>query len=238
MSTISAMTTSASRDHIPSNIVDLSNHMCIFALTRANGTLFDASSIQEEDIIEICVWFGHTHPKGVLWHSAIESVMQFHMTDKLQVIVCGVMKALMLCDEAIRVRTSPLSATHVRAYMAAVNGEPSGTQPPPSDGQGESHSSHSNPHPGGRTPQQLQANLGDLTDDELWQLMGDLCWEVALWELNAPPETPTNILEKSCGIWGSWCGWLGGHLSEKGNMGSPGATISNSCPCTKWRLEA
>ena len=73
----------------------------------------------------------------------------------------------MLHDEAIRVRTSPPSATHIRAYMAEVNGEPSSSQPPPSDGEEEPHSSPSNPHPGGRTLQQLQANLGDLADDEL-----------------------------------------------------------------------
>ena len=116
---------------------------CIFILTRADGTLFDASSIQEEDVVEICIQFGHTHPKGVLQYSTIESVILFHTVDELQVMVCGVMKASTLHEEAIRVRTSPPSATHVRAYMAAVNGEPSGTKPP-SEGEEEPHSSPSN----------------------------------------------------------------------------------------------
>ena len=93
--------------------------------------------------------------------------MLFHTTDELQVMMHGVVKAMMLHDEAIRVRTSPPSATHVRAYMAAVNGEPSGIQPPPSSGEEEPHLSPSNSHLGGRTPQHLQANLGDLTDNEL-----------------------------------------------------------------------
>ena len=122
MSTTSAMTASVARDHIPSNIADLSNHMCIFILTRGDGTLFDASSILEEDIIKICVRLGHTHPEGVLQYSAIESVMLFHTMDKLQIAVCGVVKALTLHDEAIRVRTSPPSATHMRAYVAVVMG--------------------------------------------------------------------------------------------------------------------
>ena len=71
------------------------------------------------------------------------------------------------------------SANHMQAYMAVVNGETSGTQSLPSNEEEEPHSSPSNPHPGVRTPQHLQANLGDLADHELQQLMQDLCWEVA-----------------------------------------------------------
>ena len=127
MSTTSAMTALAPRDCIPSDIADLSSHMCIFILTRDNGIPFDASSILEEDVIEICIWLGHKHPEGVLQYSAIESVMLFHTTDELQIMACWVMKALMLHDEAIIVRTSPPSAAHTRAYMAVVNGEPCGT---------------------------------------------------------------------------------------------------------------
>ena len=89
--------------------------MCIFILTRGDGTLFNMSSIQEEDVIKICIQLGHTHPKGVLQYSAIESVMLFHTADELPVMAWGVVKALMLHEEAIRVRTSPPSATHVRA---------------------------------------------------------------------------------------------------------------------------
>ena len=160
-----------------------------FQLTKGDGTLFDASSILEEDIIEICIWFGHTHLEGVLWYSAIESVMLFHTADESQIMVHGVVKASVLHEEAIRVRTSPPYAVHVRAYMTAETGEPSGTQPPPSDGEEEPHLSPSNHSPGGRTPQHLQVNLGDLMDNKLQQLMEELCREIALWELNAPPET-------------------------------------------------
>ena len=77
----------------------------------------------------------------------------------------GVVKALTLHDEA---------------YMAVVNGEPSGTQPLPSDGKEEPCLSPSNPHPGGRTLQQLQANLKDLADNELQQLMEELHREISL----------------------------------------------------------
>ena len=129
MSTTSAMTALVASDHIPSDVADLSNCMCIFVLTRGDDTPFDASSIQEEDIIKIGIWFGHTPPEGVLWYSAIKLVMLFHTLDKLQVMMHGIVKASMLHDKAIRIRASPPSTTHVRAYMAVVNGDPSAVQP-------------------------------------------------------------------------------------------------------------
>ena len=104
--------------------------------------------------------------------------------------MCRVVKASTLHEDAIRVRTSPPSATHVRAYMAVEMEEPSGTQPLPSNGEEEPHLSPSNHHLVGRTPQHLQANLGDLTDNELQQLMEELHREIALQELNAPPRNP------------------------------------------------
>ena len=124
----------------------------VFILTRGDGTPFNASSFLEEDVVKICIQLGHTHPEGVLQYSTTKSVMLFHTADKLQIMACGVVKASTLHDEAIRVRTSPPSATHMRAYMAVVGGEPSGTQPPPSDGEEEPNLSPSNYHPGGRTP--------------------------------------------------------------------------------------
>ena len=76
----------------------------------------------------------------------------------------------------------------VMAYMAVVNGESSGTQPPTPDREEGPQLSPNDLHPGGRTPHQLQVNLGNLADDGLWQLMKDLCWEVTLGKLNAPQE--------------------------------------------------
>ena len=127
MSTTSAMTASVARDHIPIDIADLSNHMCISILTNGDGTSFDASSILEEDINKIYIWLGHTHPEGILQYSTIVLVMLFYTVAELQIMGHGVVKASMLGEEAIRVRTSQPSATHMRAYIAAVNGEPSGT---------------------------------------------------------------------------------------------------------------
>ena len=44
----------------------------------------DASSISEEDIIELCMTKGHTHPLGVLHYLATESVILFGTTEDLK----------------------------------------------------------------------------------------------------------------------------------------------------------
>ena len=76
-----------------------------------------------------------------------------------------------LHEEATKVRTSSPSATHMSAYMVVVDGEPSGAQHQTLDREGNPQHSPHDCHPGGSTPHQLQANLGDLADDKLWQLM-------------------------------------------------------------------
>ena len=127
---------------------------------------------------------------GVLHYLVTKSIILFQLADDMQCTTCRAIKATVLCEEAIAIRVSPPSATHVRVYMAMVGGEPSRTQLPPSEGEEELHLPAGNPHLGGGTPQHFQADLGDLADDELCQLMEDLCWEVALCELNASPRSP------------------------------------------------
>ena len=52
----------------------------------------DASSISEEDIMEICVKRGHTHPLGVLCYSAMESIILSHTADELKCAIHGIVK--------------------------------------------------------------------------------------------------------------------------------------------------
>ena len=42
-----------------------------------DGTPFNVTSVMEEDIIEICIRLGHTHPMGVLCYSVTELVILF-----------------------------------------------------------------------------------------------------------------------------------------------------------------
>ena len=88
MSTTSSATASG-RDHdVPSGEVVFKNKMCLVMLTRRDGTPMDASSVTEEEIIEICITMGHIHPLGVLHYSTMESVVLFRLTDELQCATC------------------------------------------------------------------------------------------------------------------------------------------------------
>ena len=108
--------------------------------------------MSEEDIIEICVRLGHTHPVGVLNYSVRESIALFQQADDMQHATCRAIKAMVLCEEVIAARTSALSEMHVRAYMIVADGELSGTQPPFLEGEGEVHSPTGIPQPSGGTP--------------------------------------------------------------------------------------
>ena len=105
--------------------------------------------------------------------------MQFHTTDELQITTHVVMKATMLHDKPLELGLPHLLPPTSGCIWQQL-GEPSGTQPLPSDREEEPHLSPSNPNPDGKILQHLQANLGDLADNELCQLMEDLCQEVAL----------------------------------------------------------
>ena len=84
----------------------------------------DASSISEEDIMEICVKKGHTHPLGVLHYSAIESVILFHTADELMHVSCRIVELMELQDEAITVKAMAPSEAHITAYMTVWHLKP------------------------------------------------------------------------------------------------------------------
>ena len=73
---ITSCATASSRDcDVPSAKVIFRDKLCLVSITRRDDTLMDASSISEEDIVEICIMKGHTHPLGVLHYSTMESVV-------------------------------------------------------------------------------------------------------------------------------------------------------------------
>ena len=57
------MTALVACDHTPGEDSKLLNCMCVLAIARVDGTPLDATSIQEEDIVELCVEVGQAHPK-------------------------------------------------------------------------------------------------------------------------------------------------------------------------------
>ena len=90
----------------------------------------DASSILEEDIVEVCIQKGHTHPLGVLHYLAMESIILFSTTDDLDCVSCGLVDMTELHNEAITVQTmAPLQA-HVAAFTSVWH-----SKPPSGDGE-------------------------------------------------------------------------------------------------------
>ena len=56
----------------------------------------DASSISEEDIVEICITKGHTHPLGVLHYLPMESIILFSTTEDLNHVNHGLVDVMEL----------------------------------------------------------------------------------------------------------------------------------------------
>ena len=183
MSTTSSATASGRDCDVPSAEVIFWDKLCLVSITRRDDTLMDASSISEEDIIEICIMKGHTHPLGVLHYSAMESVVLLCSTEELQCTTHGIVKMMELQDEAITVRAMAPPEAHVMAYLATLHLNPS-------NGERELHTPPQQTPPSGGTLHCLQAELGDLSNHELPQLVEDLTQEIAQCRIDMPPSSP------------------------------------------------
>ena len=115
MSTTSPATASSRDLDVPFTEVIFKTNLCLVSLTRRDGTLMDASSVSEEDIIEICITKGHTHPLGLLHYSTMELVVLFCSTDELQCTTCRIVKAMEFWGEAITVKAMAPSEAHIKA---------------------------------------------------------------------------------------------------------------------------
>ena len=78
-----------------------------------DGTPMDASSISEEDILELCVKQGHTCPLGVLRYLAMESIILFSTAEDLHCASHGLVDVTELQDIAITVVTLAPTEAHM-----------------------------------------------------------------------------------------------------------------------------
>ena len=125
MSTITAL---VACDHSLGNDPGLLNCMCVLTIAMADGTPFDAGSLQGENIVELCVEVGQAHPKGVLWVLVMELVIAFQFSKEMLATGRLVTKATAWCNKPIKLHTHPPSPTHLRAYVTGKGTHPSGTQ--------------------------------------------------------------------------------------------------------------
>ena len=194
------------------------------SITRRDGTLMDASSILEEDIIELCVKRGHTHPLGMLHYSAVESVVLFLTTDNLKCVIRAILPGdTKLHDEAITVKTMAPTEAHMSAYATVWHAKPS-------KGGGRPCTPPQQTPTGGETLHCLHVELSDLNNHELHQLVTDLSQEFTCSvDWLCPPAAPSKWLGMPIRQPRAQRGWPRGHLSRRGRVGStetthPGAT--------------
>ena len=76
----------------------------------------DASSIMEEDIMEICIRRAHIHPLGVLQYSVVESVILFRNLKDVNHAHHTLPDVMELHDEAITVWTMAPTEAHVATF--------------------------------------------------------------------------------------------------------------------------
>ena len=190
MSVTSSATISRDREaQSPDSVQD---KLLVVSITRRDGTPLDASSITEEDIVELCVRRAHTRPLGVLWYSAADSVVLFsNVTDvnRTQHVLPDVSE---FHNEAIATQTMAPMQAHITAFIKMWHSNPA-------TGEGELHTPPYRTPPNEETPCCIHVQLGDLNDSELRQLVRDLLQEIAQHEAMAPPAIP--FLEIGHALW-------------------------------------
>ena len=116
----------------------------------------------------------------------MESVVLFCSTDKLKCTTHGIVKATELWGQAITVKAMAPPEAHTKTYLATLHLNPT-------NGEGGLYTPPQQTPPSRGMLCHLQAELGDLADHKLHQLMEDLTQEIVQCEVNAPPAVPLQI---------------------------------------------
>ena len=181
MSVTSSATSSWDWEVPPPNSVQ--DKLLVVSITKGDGTPLDASSITEEDIVEVYVRRAHTRPLGVLQYSVVESVILFRNVADVSRTHCILLDVMEFRDEAIMVQTMAPIEAQVTAFQSMWH-----LNPP--TGEGDLHTPPYQTPPNKETLHHIHAQLGDLNDSELQQLVRDLLQEIAQHELTVPPSNP------------------------------------------------
>ena len=138
----------------------LPDKLLVVSIVKRDGTLLDASSILEEDIVELCARRAHTRLLGVLRYSAVDSVVFLNdaaAVDRTQHALLDVME---FGDEAVAIRTMAPTEVQVTAFQTMWHSNTVA-------GAGELHTPPYHTPPNEEMPCRIHAQLGDLNDNEL-----------------------------------------------------------------------
>ena len=143
----------ASRDREVPSPNSLQDKLLVVSITKGDGTPLDASSIMEEDIVEVCVRRAHTCPLGVLQYSTAELVILFGNVADVNHTHHILLDVMEFRDEAITVRTMAPTEVQVTAFQAMWHSNPS-------TGKGDPHTPPYRTPPNEETPHHIHAQLG------------------------------------------------------------------------------
>ena len=102
----------------------LPDKLLVVSIIKRDGTPLDASSISEEDIVELCIWRAHTHPLGVLWYSTADSVTFFNNVADVNHTRHALPDLMEFSDEAIAIQTMAPMEVHVTAFQTMWHSNP------------------------------------------------------------------------------------------------------------------
>ena len=162
----------SSRDREVQSPDPLPDKLLVVSIVKRDGTLLDASSILKEDIVELCVRRAHTHLLGMLWYSAADSVVFLNDAAAVDRTQQALLDVTEFGDEAIAIRTMAPTEVQVTAFQTMWCSNIVA-------GAGELHTPPYHTPPNEETPCRIHAQLGDLNDNELQQLVRDLSQEIA-----------------------------------------------------------
>ena len=158
MSVTSSATVSQDRevqspDHLPDKLL-------VVLIVKRDGTPLGASSISEEDIVELCTRRAHTHPLGMLRYSTVDSVVFLNDATAVDRTQHALLDVTEFGDEAIVIRTMAPTEAQVTAFQTMWH---SNTMA----GAGALCTPPYHTPPNEETPCHIHAQLGDLNDNEL-----------------------------------------------------------------------
>ena len=113
----------------------------------------------------------------------VESVILFGSLKDVNCVCRTLLDMMELCNEAVMVQTMALTEVHVATFTTMWHSNPT-------TGDGEPHTSPQQSPPWEETLHCLHAQLGDLNDSELQQLIKDLSQEITQCGLTVPPSNP------------------------------------------------
>ena len=113
-----------SRDREVQSPDSLQDRLLVVSITKGDGTPLDASSISEEDILELCVGRVHTHPLGVLWYSTVDSVILFSNVADVNCTQHVLPDMMEFRDEAVAIWTMAPAEAQVTAFQVMWHSNP------------------------------------------------------------------------------------------------------------------